>query len=122
MTPEQLVEIPGIGEKMVEKIHQSVAMYFQALEQAATAAPEPVAAETTESPVAGPPAPDEAEPGAEPSAEGGASSTVESEPETTEEAVTAEESHAISPEVDLDAREESAPTTEEKARKQSGSE
>src|ERR1700726_4262119 len=61
MTPEQLVEIPGIGEKMVEKIHQSVAMYFQALEQAATAAPEAVAAETTESPVAEHPAADEAE-------------------------------------------------------------
>ena len=40
MTPEQLVEIPGIGEKMVEKIHQSVAAYFEALETAATAAPE----------------------------------------------------------------------------------
>src|SRR5271168_634058 len=36
MTPEQLVEIPGIGEKMVEKIHQSVAAYFEALETAAT--------------------------------------------------------------------------------------
>jgi N utilization substance protein A len=46
MTPEQLVEIPGIGEKMVEKIHQSVAAYFEALETAATAAPDaPVAAE-----------------------------------------------------------------------------
>jgi len=32
MTPEQLVEIPGIGEKMVEKIHQAVAAYFEALE------------------------------------------------------------------------------------------
>ncbi len=32
MTPEQLVEIPGIGEKMVEKIHQSVALYFENLE------------------------------------------------------------------------------------------
>ena len=40
MTPEQLVEIPGIGEKMVEKIHQSVAAYFEALETAAAAAPE----------------------------------------------------------------------------------
>ena len=39
MTPEQLVEIPGIGEKMVEKIHQSVAAYFEALETQA-AAPE----------------------------------------------------------------------------------
>ena len=46
MTPEQLVEIPGIGEKMVEKIHQSVAAYFEALETAATAAPDaPDAAE-----------------------------------------------------------------------------
>src|SRR4029077_12137091 len=35
MTPEQLVEIPGIGEKMVEKIHQSVAAYFEALEAGA---------------------------------------------------------------------------------------
>jgi len=37
MTPEQLVEIPGIGEKMVEKIHQSVAAHFEALEAQATA-------------------------------------------------------------------------------------
>ncbi len=37
MTPEQLVEIPGIGEKMVEKIHQSVALYFEELEAQATA-------------------------------------------------------------------------------------
>jgi len=44
MTPEQLVEIPGIGEKMVEKIHQSVAAYFEALETAATAAPDAAAA------------------------------------------------------------------------------
>src|ERR1017187_7178701 len=32
MTPEQLVAIPGIGEKMVEKIHQSVIAYFEALD------------------------------------------------------------------------------------------
>src|ERR1700747_3700422 len=37
MTPEQLVEIPGIGEKMVEKIHQSVALYFEDLEAQAAA-------------------------------------------------------------------------------------
>jgi N utilization substance protein A len=41
MTPEQLVEIPGIGEKMVEKIHQSVAAYFEALESQAVAPVEP---------------------------------------------------------------------------------
>src|ERR1700684_1433349 len=44
MTQEQLVDIPGIGEKMVEKIHQSVAAYFEALETAATAAPDAAAA------------------------------------------------------------------------------
>ena len=32
MTPEQLMEIPGIGEKMVEKIQQAVAAHFQSLE------------------------------------------------------------------------------------------
>ena len=37
MTPEQLVEIQGIGEKMVEKIHQSVAAYFEALDAQAAA-------------------------------------------------------------------------------------
>jgi transcription termination/antitermination protein NusA len=47
MTPEQLVEIPGIGEKMVEKIHQSVALYFEELEAQAAAGGEvaPVEAE-----------------------------------------------------------------------------
>jgi transcription termination/antitermination protein NusA len=38
MKPEQLVEIPGIGEKMVEKIHQAVFAYFKAIEEGATAA------------------------------------------------------------------------------------
>ncbi len=32
MTPEELTAIPGIGEKMVEKIQLSVAAYFQSLE------------------------------------------------------------------------------------------
>jgi len=46
MTPEQLVEIPGIGEKMVEKIHQSVALYFEELEaQAAGGEVAPIEAE-----------------------------------------------------------------------------
>jgi N utilization substance protein A len=40
MTPEQLLEIPGIGEKMVEKIRVSVEQYFQALELQQTAVPE----------------------------------------------------------------------------------
>jgi len=32
MTPEQLLEIPGIGDKMVEKIRVSVEQYFQSVE------------------------------------------------------------------------------------------
>src|SRR5690349_14793837 len=32
MTPEKLMEIPGIGEKMVEKIYQSVRAYYENLE------------------------------------------------------------------------------------------
>src|SRR6201984_2872211 len=46
MTPEQLVEIPGIGEKMVEKIPQSVALYFEELEAQAAAGPESARAES----------------------------------------------------------------------------
>jgi len=51
MTPEQLMEIQGIGEKMVEKIRLAVAGYFESLEaqQAAAAeAGEPVAAGSAE--------------------------------------------------------------------------
>jgi len=45
MTPEQLLEIPGIGEKMVEKIRVCVEQYFQALELQQTPVPEETAAE-----------------------------------------------------------------------------
>jgi N utilization substance protein A len=48
MTPEQLLEIPGIGEKMVEKIRVSVEQYFQALESQQTAAAEEAATATPE--------------------------------------------------------------------------
>jgi len=33
MTPEELTAIPGIGEKMVEKIQLAVAGHFQSIEQ-----------------------------------------------------------------------------------------
>jgi len=48
MTPEQLVEIPGIGEKMVEKIHQSVAAHFEALEAQSAGGQEAAVDEGTE--------------------------------------------------------------------------
>jgi N utilization substance protein A len=40
MTPEQLMEIPGIGEKMVEKIRVAVTAHFEAAEAEAAAAGE----------------------------------------------------------------------------------
>jgi transcription termination/antitermination protein NusA len=66
MTPEELVAIPGIGEKMVEKIHQSVTAYFEALdarqaaEAAEAAANPPAEAEVSpsEEPVVDEPAPE----------------------------------------------------------------
>jgi N utilization substance protein A len=39
MTPEQLMEIPGIGEKMVDKIYQAVNRFYEGGEAAATAEP-----------------------------------------------------------------------------------
>jgi N utilization substance protein A len=37
MTPEQLMEIPGIGEKMVDKIYQAVNRFYEAGTEAAAA-------------------------------------------------------------------------------------
>ena len=37
MTPEQLMEIPGIGEKMVDKIYQAVNRFYEGGEAAAAA-------------------------------------------------------------------------------------
>jgi N utilization substance protein A len=45
MTPEQLMEIPGIGEKMVDKIYQAVNRFYEGGAEGAAAAP---AGEATE--------------------------------------------------------------------------
>jgi N utilization substance protein A len=50
MTPEQLTAIPGIGEKMVEKIQLSVAAHFQSLEQQQVAGEAAPPAELEEQP------------------------------------------------------------------------
>jgi N utilization substance protein A len=83
MTPEQLVEIPGIGEKMVEKIHQSVAAYFEALEAAASAPPEAPPAEVE---AGAPDAAPVATPGEAPAAEASSEAEAESVDAATEEA------------------------------------
>ena len=53
MTPEQLMEIQGIGEKMVVKIQLAVAAYFQDLEIQQAAAAEAEAAAAAEAPAEG---------------------------------------------------------------------
>src|ERR1700722_10598887 len=98
MTPEQLVEIPGIGEKMVEKIHQSVAAYFVDLEaqQAAEAAgitlPEAAAEEVvSEEEVASAEVISEDATGEEPAAETSTEESDNAESESGEAAATSAE-------------------------------
>jgi N utilization substance protein A len=46
MTPEQLLEIPGIGEKMVDKIYQAVNRFYEGGGEAAAAGAHPEASTT----------------------------------------------------------------------------
>jgi transcription termination/antitermination protein NusA len=48
MTPEQLMEIPGIGEKMVDKIYQAVNQFYEGGGAEAAAAAAAAATETTD--------------------------------------------------------------------------
>src|SRR6266699_1186036 len=73
MTPEQLMEIPGIGEKMVDKIYQAVNRFYEAGAEAAAAGGEAAA-------------------GAEASAEGGEAATAQATEAATAE--TAESNEA----------------------------
>jgi transcription termination/antitermination protein NusA len=47
MTPEQLMEIPGIGEKMVDKIYQAVNRFYEGGAEAAAATGEATASGET---------------------------------------------------------------------------
>ncbi len=69
MTPEQLMEIPGIGEKMVDKIYQAVNRFYEGGTEAAAATGE--AAAGTEAPV------EEGEAAVEAAAEGATAETAE---------------------------------------------
>src|SRR5437868_3788720 len=48
MTPEQLMEIPGIGEKMVDKIYQAVNRFYESGTEAVATGEGAASAETTE--------------------------------------------------------------------------
>jgi len=88
MSAEQLLEIPGIGEKMVEKIRQSVVAHFEGLEaaqsggEAAAAATEPAegAEEAATAEAAGQPEAEAAAAGAE----GGEASAAQEAPAESE--------------------------------------
>jgi N utilization substance protein A len=93
MTPEQLMEIPGIGEKMVDKIYQAVNRFYEGGVEAASAAPagentDDVAVESEATPREGEAAAASAEVGAE-SREGAAAE--EAPVETAAEGETAAE-------------------------------
>ncbi len=90
MTPEQLMEIPGIGEKMVDKIYQAVNRFYEGATEAAAAT-------------------EEAAPSAEaPAGEGEAATAETTEPVEPAEAAETAEATAETPTAEQNA-EEAAP-------------
>jgi N utilization substance protein A len=102
MTPEQLMEIPGIGEKMVDKIYQSVNQFYESASEGAATSENAASAETAGA--------------AEASAEGGgeAAAAEEGSAETAEGAPAAESEEA-SAGAEAAAGEEMAPAGEPQA-------
>jgi transcription termination/antitermination protein NusA len=93
MTPEQLMEIPGIGEKMVDKIYQAVNRFYEGSGEVAVATEE--VAEGPEALAEGEPVQEELQeetPGETPreSAEGSADTEASAVPETEAEETAAE--------------------------------
>jgi N utilization substance protein A len=82
MTPEQLMEIPGIGEKMVDKIYQAVNRFYEGGEAAAVGE----AVESAEAPAEEAAAQDQAEASAEGAAVEATEAEVEGIAETAPEA------------------------------------
>jgi N utilization substance protein A len=91
MTPEQLMEIPGIGEKMVDKIYQAVNRFYEGGAEASAATGEAPASEeapATESEASGEAATEAGEaPAAESEASGEAAAAEAAENSETAEAV-----------------------------------
>jgi N utilization substance protein A len=101
MTPEQLMEIPGIGEKMVDKIYQAVNRFYEGGGEAAAATEEGAqaveGAEGSEAVAEGEQAPEEVAENSEASAETETNANVEEAPADTEQAAgNAEEASAES--------------------------
>jgi N utilization substance protein A len=93
MTPEQLMEIPGIGEKMVDKIYQAVNRFYEGGGEAAAATTETAEGEAgAETVAAGEGETAEGEAPAEPSAEAEEAAASEETAKTEETATTEENS------------------------------
>ncbi len=104
MTPEQLMEIPGIGEKMVDKIYQAVNRFYESGDAAAAPSAE-AAAEGTETaevieaaPAAEGPSETASEARAEAGAEPGAQAAAETKSDAEEPAAEATSAAAASAE------------------------
>jgi N utilization substance protein A len=104
MTPEQLMEIPGIGEKMVDKIYQAVNRFYEGGTEAAAATGE--AAASGEAPV------EEGEAAVEAAAEGSTAETAENS-ETAEAVEEAPAEAKTDSEVAEEAAAEAAPASGE---------
>jgi N utilization substance protein A len=100
MTPEQLMEIPGIGEKMVDKIYQAVNQFYESASEAAPAGESAASAEPAEA-----------------AAEGGEEATTEAaaEESTTETADRAQAAEEASTEAETVAAEKTAPSEDAQA-------
>jgi N utilization substance protein A len=95
MTPEQLMEIPGIGEKMVDKIYQAVNRFYEAGGESAATTGE--IAEGSETPVEGESLQEpQQEEVVEESSEAGSAAEVPAEEATAETEAPTEESSASS--------------------------
>src|SRR5256886_1273815 len=109
MTPEQLMEIPGIGEKMVDKIYQAVNRFYESGTEAGAADEGAASAETTEGELAA----EAGQQGAAAAEEGSAETaeTIEATEETSaaQKAATEEEAPAAA----KDLQEEVSPAEKE---------
>jgi N utilization substance protein A len=112
MTPEQLMEIPGIGEKMVDKIYQAVNRYYESGDAAAAATPAEAPAEGAKAPEAAPAAATESaseaagEASAEAAAEPGAQTPAETISDAEEPAAEAPSAAAASAEAQAPAKQQ----------------
>jgi len=107
MTPEQLMEIPGIGEKMVDKIYQAVNRFYEGGGDAAATPVETTDENGEETPAAEASAQPATETGVEASDESPAESANESNTSTTTESASEINSEAAaSPEKETPAEQQ----------------